>query len=105
MSSEQLPEHLRDKVKLAVTHYARFYAELVGNQNDTAEREMAAISALDQTVKALEGEEAFSAYFERRSQLMRIFHFQLMKTLEGQVHQDILDKAGTLLERLEKTSY
>ena len=101
MASQELPEHLRDHVKRAVSHYARFYAELVGENPQQAEEQLASIRNLDRRVKDGEAASSYQAYFERRSQLMRIFHFQLMKKLEGQVQQELLDEAEKLIDKLE----
>lgn len=101
MSQDQLPEHIREQVKRALTHYASFYAELVGNNPDGAEENLTTIANLDRSVKASEDDATFHAYYQRRSQLMRIFQFQLKKTIEGQVQQEILDQAETLISKLE----
>ena len=101
MQPELLPDHLREQVKKAVTHYAHFYSELVNNHPEGAEAQISAITFLDASIRENEDEEQFLAYFERRSQLMRIFHFQLMKSIEGQVQKDVLEQAETLLSKLE----
>ena len=101
MTTSELSENLRHHVKRAVTHYAKFYAELVGNNPELAEQELSAISEIDRSLKSQEDNPSFNAYFERRTQLMRIFHFQLMKTMEGQVQQEVLDQAEKLLDKLE----
>ena len=101
MATSQLPEHLRVQVKRAITHYAHFYAELVGDNPEKAVEQLSSISELDKRVRSQEPQSTFNAYLERRSQLMRIFQFQLVKTIEGQVQQELLDEAEKLVNRLE----
>jgi hypothetical protein len=101
MSSTELPEHLRHQIRTALTHYAKFYAHLVSDNAPEAEHELTLIGEIDKRVRAREEGLQFQAYHKKRTQLMRIFRSQLLKNIEGQVQEGLLEKAEGLLGKLE----
>jgi len=101
MSQQELPEHLRLQIRTALTHYAKFYAHLVSDNASDAEHELRLIGEVDKRIRAKESNLSFQAYHRKRTQLMRIFRSQLIKTIEGQVQEEILKKAESLIGKLE----
>ena len=100
MTNNSSPQ-TRKYVRQALEHYACFFASLAQGDDDSAEKSLREIHSTDLSAgEALEDSE-MSYYRTRRSYLMKIFRDQLMVQLQGQLQEDLFEKARTLAEEIE----
>ncbi|MCB0319958.1 MAG: hypothetical protein KDD60_03470 [Bdellovibrionales bacterium] len=101
MNPDQTTPSVRNDVRKAITHYARFYALLASDLPGEAEAELHSLKNLDSAVRERVSESEFTSYFEKRSQLMRIFRTRLLEATSDQLQENVLLQAQRLVEKLE----
>lgn len=97
----QASEQTRTFVKNALGHFAAFFAELAGSEEDAAVAQLKMVSKVDAEAEQTLPPEQFDYYQHRRAYLMRIFRYRLFDSLRGQIEQAVLERAEELVREIE----
>lgn len=91
----------RQYVRQALEHYASFFASLAKDDEESAAQSLLNIKSNDSEADEILSPNDLDYYRTRKTYLMKIFRDQLMVQLEGQIQQDLFERAQTLAKQIE----